>query len=265
MKKFIVLGILLILCSCIGVNEQKNEPKEAIFEFLEYYNSGNWDAIKNSFPYYNVYNRTISFHEIGDEKYSKPHIRNIEYYGKFCIAEISSEFYEIPIDRYCLLFNNSEKYEVCGISDNRSELEERINYIEKILRDSYLLNEENLKIIEPENIILLGEDHRTKEMSDLEFEFLKFLNKNYGFKNVIVELLMKSDQYFVDQYLKTGDEGYIKKYKENGMQGYFNFLRNVYEYNKNLDEKIKVWCGDIDYSMPKEQLDFIMKYLVHNY
>jgi hypothetical protein len=48
--------------------------------------------------------------------------------------------------------------------------------LHNILENMRPLDEESLKAIEPENIILLGESHWNREMLEFEFEFLKFLN-----------------------------------------------------------------------------------------
>ena len=119
-----------------------------------------------------------------------------------------------------------------------------------VLKNRRLLDEEGLKAIKPENIILLGEAHWNREMLEFEFEFLKFLNKNYGFRDVVKEWA-KSYQYYVDKCLETSDENF----ELDGFLGVIyekaeGFLRMVREYNKDQkpEKRIRVWCGDIDHS-----------------
>jgi len=112
-----------------------------------------------------------------------------------------------------------------------------------VLKNMRPLDEESLNAIEPESIILLGEVHGNKEMLEFEFDFLKFLNKNYGFRDVVMEWA-KSYQHYIDRYLETEEEtfapdGFLKAVYENSE----GFLKKIRECNKDLDpeKRIRVW------------------------
>lgn len=110
---------------------------------------------------------------------------------------------------------------------------------------------------ENSSLILLGEMHHTQEIYDLEFEFIKYLNK-FGYRNVILEIGYSS-RYLIERYLETGDETYYPLIFDEG-----GLIKKIYEYNKELpeDKKISVWGFDVD--TPRSELhglEMIREYL----
>ena len=251
MKKLFSFILLLMLCGCIGMEDTSQgalkTPEEALQKFFEYYSQEKRDELSKISPALDISN--VLCHKLGFEEYSDPKINDIEYHGKFCNVGFEVEFYGVSIERYCSLFNNSGNWEVWRIEENEEEFEEIMLFFDTILANMHPLND--LEIIEPENIILLGESHWNREMPEFEFEFLKFLNENYGFRDVMVEW-PRCRQYLTNAYLETGEPDITD-----------DFLKNVYEYNRNLppEKRIRVWHGDIDHSNTNEAMDLVIGYV----
>lgn len=253
MKRATSVIIILMLCGCVGAEQISQEsmktPEMALQTFLDCYSQEKRSELSRISPSLDVDN--VFCHKLGLEEYSDPKIDSVEHHGKFCKIGFETESMGgISINRHALLFNNSGDWEVLEINENGEGFDEFILYFDTVLSEVHSLND--LGIIKPENIVLLGELHWNREMRDFEFEFLKFLNRVYGFRDVIIEAGPRCDQYIIDEYLKTGKPELSD-----------DFLKKVYEYNTGIpqEKRIRVWCGDIDHSNIGGTMDMVIGYI----
>ena len=88
------------------------------------------------------------------------------------------------------------------------------------------------------------------------------MNKNYGFRDVVVEWA-KSFQYYVDKCLETEDDTFAPDGLLEGLyENSEGFLRKICEYNKDLEpeKRIRVWGGDMDHSNTNPARGLIVSY-----
>ncbi len=106
-------------------------------------------------------------------------------------------------------------------------------------------------IISSTEIIFTGESHGVKESIDINVNLLKYLNRKYKTRYLLLELGYSTSQ-LLNNYLKTGD----KKILDNifkWLEGtyywtneQYNKWVNLYEYNQLLPEDEKIICVGVD-------------------
>ena len=110
----------------------------------------------------------------------------------------------------------------------------------------------NLINIEQYDIICKGEVHGIESNYIVDFEIIKYLAENYGFKYILIENSFVDAQY-INLYLKTGDESFLDRYllSYEYQISKKSFYKKIYEYNKTLSEENKlIFIGnDIDLSI----------------
>lgn len=114
---------------------------------------------------------------------------------------------------------------------------------------------EKIKSLENDNsqIILLGENHGFKEPQNIDYVFLKYLNKYVGFKYYLAEIDYFQAYYF-NKYLEKGDDSLLKLvfnvWHENSSQwaniDYFTKIKKIRTLNQSLsvDKQIKFIGAD---------------------
>lgn len=114
------------------------------------------------------------------------------------------------------------------------------------------------------DVILAGEGHAVAENFNIKFQLLKYLNKKYNIKYLLVELGYSSSCY-INQYLKSGDEKYLKIVYANlkGTLDYctesYNFWINLRNYNLTIPKNRRIQAVGIDI---EHQIDTAYDYLL---
>lgn len=132
------------------------------------------------------------------------------------------------------------------------------------LKDQALLKSSGL---DQYNIVLYGEHHAIKKNFEIELFLIKFLNKNYNVRHILIEKGY-CDAQLLNRYLETGDISILENIMSNlkGTFAYskdmFQFYRNIYEYNKSLPSNEKLVFIGVDIQHQVETgMDYLMSLL----
>lgn len=109
--------------------------------------------------------------------------------------------------------------------------------------------------LENKKVILAGEIHGFDKDKILNIKMVRYLQKEIGLKYYLAEMGY-SNAYFINKYLKTGDEDILQQAFSHvkGTAGHnednYNFYKQLYEFNKDLDDddKIKIIGIDIEHN-----------------
>lgn len=110
--------------------------------------------------------------------------------------------------------------------------------------------------IKDKKIIFTGEHHALQKDDLFRMKLIKYLQKEIGLNYYLAEMGYSS-AYFFNKYLESGDEDILKKvflgieYAQAFNKDDYNFFKDLYEFNKSLEEedKIKIVGIDIEYSI----------------
>ncbi|HNP17500.1 MAG TPA: erythromycin esterase family protein [Fulvivirga sp.] len=98
-------------------------------------------------------------------------------------------------------------------------------------------------------LVLLGEaPHIMPANTFFQSEFLIYLNKNFGTRNLLIEF-GSSDAYLLNKYLQTGDSKYYDK-SYYGMQHFMEAkaaYTKLYRYNLSLQQQNKIHVYGLDF------------------
>lgn len=111
--------------------------------------------------------------------------------------------------------------------------------------------------LDDKKIVLTGELHGISSNELINIKLVKYLKNKINFKYYLMESSY-STAYFINKYLNTGDEEILKSQfkKLDGTYAYsedkYNFFKELYEFNKGLDEeeKIEVIGIDMEQNLP---------------
>ncbi|MGL5753838.1 MAG: hypothetical protein ACRCYC_00780 [Paraclostridium sp.] len=117
--------------------------------------------------------------------------------------------------------------------------------------------------LENKKVILTGEMHGFDKDKILNIKMVRYLQKEIDLKYYLAEMGY-SNAYFINKYLKTGDEDILQQAFSHvkGTAGHnednYNFYKQLYEFNKDLDDddKIKIIGIDIEHN-PISSHDYI--------
>ncbi|RDY27108.1 hypothetical protein CHL78_010825 [Romboutsia weinsteinii] len=127
------------------------------------------------------------------------------------------------------------------------------NYSEINLQDVDNLSDLNLlqDDIGNKELILTGENHAIASNRPLNIKLVKYLKKEIDIKYYLMET-QYSESYFFNKYLESGDESILDEcfkatkgtftYNEDA----YNFIKDLYEFNKTLSSKDRIKIIGID-------------------
>lgn len=124
--------------------------------------------------------------------------------------------------------------------------------------------------IKNNKVILAGEGHAVAKNYPLKLALLKYLNKKYKVKSLLIEMSY-SDSCYINEYLQSGDESKLKTIYNN-LQGTFAWNTDEYnswmklrKYNLTIpaNQRIKVIGIDIEHQLPIAY-DYLNSILPHN-
>lgn len=100
--------------------------------------------------------------------------------------------------------------------------------------------------VKDKRIFFIGEDHRYRiSNTELLLKLLKYLNKEIGLKNIIIEQGIGMS-YIINKYVIENDEN-VKKTLENFINpSYFEFIKNIHDLNESLPDSAKITVHGID-------------------
>lgn len=113
-------------------------------------------------------------------------------------------------------------------------------------------------------IILTGEVHGVKSNKMLEMKLMKYLKQKINIKYYLMEVPY-SQAYILNKYLETGDEQILNTYFkccENTTRytvDEYNFIKELYEFNKQFDDNNKIHVVGIDIEMYKQSSYYYLK------
>jgi hypothetical protein len=109
------------------------------------------------------------------------------------------------------------------------------------------------------DIFVIGEIHLRNENTIPFMELIKYLNRNYDVRNIVLEDGYSSTK-IVNEYIKSGDTLLLKFLKRYGYKPDINFYKSLRQYNESLpvDKKLSVYGADYD---EWGELAFVIEYL----
>ena len=113
-------------------------------------------------------------------------------------------------------------------------------------------------------IILTGEVHGVKSNKKLEMKLMKYLKQKINIKYYLMETPY-SQAYILNKYLETGDEQILKTYFKccEDTTRYtvdeYNFIKELYEFNKQFDDNNKIQVVGVDIEMYKQSSYYYLK------
>lgn len=141
-----------------------------------------------------------------------------------CEAKTLSE--EEYIKKYAVEFNVDE-------TKNNSELDS----IKESIKDK--------------KIIFTNEDHGVEENATIQTKMAQYLIDNWGLENILIEGGYATG-VILNEYVQTGDEELLEEYKKTYLMNkfnytpYYDYLKSLYEKNKELTEDKKIRLIGID-------------------
>jgi len=155
------------------------------------------------------------------------------------------------------------------------------------------LNNDNTFVVIPDSIVInneiifTGESHGVKESLDIELNLLKYLNRKYKTRYLLLELGYSTSQ-LLNNYLETGNKEILKnifKWLEGTYywtNEQYNKWIDLHEYNKLLPDDEKIICVGVDVEHqylsaidyletilpdgePPEEIKYIIDELINNY
>ncbi len=105
--------------------------------------------------------------------------------------------------------------------------------------------------IKDKKIIFTNEMHGVKENATIQTKMAQYLIDNWELKNVLIEAGYAAGT-ILNTYIQTGDEELLEEYKNNHLMSkanydlYYDYLKSLYEKNKELPEENKIRLIGID-------------------
>ncbi len=119
------------------------------------------------------------------------------------------------------------------------------------------LNNDNTFVVIPDSIVInneiifTGESHGVKESLDIELNLLKYLNRKYKTRYLLLELGYSTSQ-LLNNYLETGNKEILNNIFK-WLEGTYYWTNeqykkwiDLYEYNKLLPDDEKIICVGVD-------------------
>lgn len=155
------------------------------------------------------------------------------------------------------------------------------------------LNNDNTFVAIPDSIVInneiifTGESHGVKESLDIELNLLKYLNRKYKTRYLLLELGYSTSQ-LLNNYLETGNKEILNNIFK-WLEGTYYWTNeqykkwiDLYEYNKLLPDDEKIICVGVDVEHqylsaidyletilpdgePPEEIKYIIDELINNY
>ncbi|MEG0614007.1 MAG: erythromycin esterase family protein [Clostridium sp.] len=139
-------------------------------------------------------------------------------------------------------------------------------YLSKNIKSLNLMNINEFSELEFMNsdmkksdLILIGEMHGTKANNDIKMKFLNYINTEHNLKYLLIEYPYITSVY-TNKYLNSGDETYLENV-ELPTEDDYEFLKELYKINSNLDEKEKIRVIGIDSGSTKLSVDYLIQEL----
>ena len=114
-------------------------------------------------------------------------------------------------------------------------------------------------------LFLIGEGHGAQYNTELEFDMIRYLQKETGLRFILLELGFL-DQIFLNRYLTTGNEQVLDSFFHfHSNTFYFNkqlfyFFKQLYKLNQSLPEtdKLQIITVDLDFAY-RDALQFLQR------
>jgi len=245
MDKAVVLILLVASVGCIEIGiEETATPEDVLINFFELYGAKDFRGATELCLYFEPGSFAMSLYT----PLENITINNSKCNNSLAIISFTEEIDGNKIERHASMYRLDE-WKILNIGKDRERLkEDAISVVTNEIAP--LENSKKFELsffdraVDNSSVVLLEEVHYSQEMIDLEFEFVKYLNEK-GYRDVVLEMGYSS-RYLIQKYLATGDEAYYKLLFDEG-----NFIKKIYEYNKELpeDKKVIVWGIDVDQSL----------------
>ena len=134
----------------------------------------------------------------------------------------------------CLNFQNTSGQNQFYDSLNKNKIPFEFKDLSNILSGTRIFPEKKL--------FLFGELHGINANLELQYGLIKYLHKEKGISNIIIEM-PHSEVYFFQKYLETGDTSLLYNY-DGRVNKYF--LDKIRVFNKNTDYPIRLFGIDLD-------------------
>ncbi|MEG2290365.1 MAG: erythromycin esterase family protein [Clostridium sp.] len=153
-----------------------------------------------------------------------------------------------------------------GCAKKEITSEDYDTYLSKNIKSLNLMNINEFSELEFMNsdmkksdLILIGEMHGTKANNDIKMKFLNYINTEHNLKYLLIEYPYITSVY-TNKYLNSGDETYLENV-ELPTEDDYEFLKELYKINSNLDEKEKIRVIGIDSGSTKLSVDYLIQEL----
>ena len=132
------------------------------------------------------------------------------------------------------------------------------------------LNFENLfeDELESNEIFFSSEEHAVSVNKKIEIQLLRYFVRNANVKYLLIEHSYAQSMKY-NEYLKTGNDKILKECLDE-LQGtlsytkqFYNYWKEVYKLNQQLEEKDRIWVVGIDLGWPATGINYLNKQLIN--
>lgn len=108
-----------------------------------------------------------------------------------------------------------------------------------------------------QDVIIIGETHSSASTPKVAMSLIKDLNNTQGKTDLILEAGI-SEAFFYQLFLDTGNEKYLDQTIMGGnLLEWGMFWKNLYEYNSNLPDSLKIKIQGVEFEIPAKIIQAI--------